>query len=523
MDRRPREAQNGGMESSSPGRERRWTWSLATALCVVFAAAQVQFLDDPYHWDSLYYVAASARDLYLHPGQLIPLGPWDNGHPPLFFWMLAAAWWAAGPTVTVSHLLMLAFSLSSLILLFLLARRLLGSRAGFLAALLMAANPIFFYHAGTVTGDIPLVTFTLAVMVAALSGRWGIAAASGCAMVLIRESALLFIPALAAAAWLVPRRGNRPGLAGPLLLTVVPGLALGAWFLIHQEITGWWIYSDRSREVKLSLGTIPYELYRRTGRPFLKDHGQWAATAVIAAAFLTDLVRRRLHARGREAWLLAGTGAAMILPIGVATALMSIFLPRYLLPVIPFFCALAGWALARAGRAMPVAAVAVMVPLLLAHEGEFHHGWESNRSYLRFLEVTQESARWLEESHPDARVMAEWPLWQAICDPMYGYVKRPLSVMIIGTRERFKGYCSPGSYSYVPRALAHTVGAADFDLLWLFTPRQLEAEYAHLASRIRLELVHKVEHGSRTQWFYRPVVDLPTAPMEARVPGGTLR
>ena len=63
--------------------ERGWSLALLVGLCVLFVAGQIQFLDDPYHWDSLYYVTASARDIYLNPGTLIPQGPWDNGHPPL--------------------------------------------------------------------------------------------------------------------------------------------------------------------------------------------------------------------------------------------------------------------------------------------------------------------------------------------------------------------------------------------------------------------------------------------------------
>jgi len=46
----------------------------------------------------------------------------------------------------------------------------------------------------------------------------------------------------------------------------------------------------------------------------------------------------------------------MVLPIGVATAVMSIFLPRYLLPILPILCILAGWAVARTGRLAPLAA-----------------------------------------------------------------------------------------------------------------------------------------------------------------------
>jgi 4-amino-4-deoxy-L-arabinose transferase-like glycosyltransferase len=498
------------MPTAPTRRETRWILALVGALLAVFTAAQLQFLDDPYHWDSLYYVTASARDLYLHPEQIVPQGPWDNGHPPLFFWLLAMAWRVAGPSVIVSHLLVLAFALATLAGQFLLARRLFGSRAAFLASLFLAASPIFFYQAGTITSDIPLAALTVAALLAAIGRRWALAAAAGCAMVLIRESALLFMPFLAAAAWLIPDRRERSGLAGlagPTLMVALPGAALGAWLLLHHDVAGWWVYVDDSRSVKQSLWELPYEIYRRTLRPFLRRHGMVAATvaALVALGAALPALRRpgRAGEESRSAWIMAATTAGMVIPIGITTAMMSIFLPRYILPILPVFFLLAGWAASRAGGAMPIVAILVMVPLIYAHEGPFLHGWESNRSFQRFIATTQESAQWLRTEHPDARVMAPWPLWQSICEPMYGYVDAPMQVLIIGTRERFEAYCSPGMYHFVPRVHATSVEAGDFDYLWLFTPRQLENEYAELASRVILDPVHEVHVGEHAQYIYR--------------------
>ncbi len=44
--------------------ERRWTLLRPGGLCALFVVAQLQFLDDAYHWDALYYVTASARDIF---------------------------------------------------------------------------------------------------------------------------------------------------------------------------------------------------------------------------------------------------------------------------------------------------------------------------------------------------------------------------------------------------------------------------------------------------------------------------
>ncbi len=524
--------------------EGRWSLALVGGLCGLFLAAQVPFLDDPYHWDALYYVTASARDIYLHPGQLVTLGPWDNGHPPLFFWILAAAWWIAGPHVAVSHLIVAGSAAAALVLLFLLGRRIFGPREGFLGALFLAVNPIFFYHSGTITGDLPLTALTLGALLAALRGRWLLATLAGCAMALTRESAVLFLPVIAGAAWLIgsPRKGAQEAiegapargasLRGMILFVAAPALALAAWFAAHQAAAGWWIYTDSSREVKLGaadvLRTLPYEIYLRSVRPFLKGHGQWAATLSITAALSAAALRRSRGSKGiaarigtlaagvrrgaeeRNAWLIAGTAAGLLLPIALTTALMAIFLPRYLLPALPLVSLLAGWAVARTGRLFPLAAAVVIAPLLLAHDGEFVTGWESNRAHLDFVEVTRLSAEWLEESHPDARVLAPWPLWQAICDPIYGYVREPRKVLVVATNAAFRGYCPPQSSEFVHRKQGHTLSSGDFDLVWVFTPDDLRHErLAAVSERMALRFVARFDSGPFHLLFFAPIRDDP--------------
>lgn len=482
--------------------------ALLALLCAAFIGAQARFFDDPYIWDGLYYIASSARAVYLYPAEVIPHGPWDNGHPPLLFWILAATWWLAGPHLWASHLVMLLFGLAALVLTFALGRSLFGPRAGLLAGIFLAVHPLFFYQTGTLSLDVPVAAFSLAALLAAVRGRWALAAAAACAMVLTRESAAVFLPALAAASVLLGKERGRARWAGPALLVLAPVLLLGCWYLFHQQVVGWWLYSDRSRAVKLGLSDLlwplPYEIYRRTLRPFLRDHGQWALMLLVAAGLGWEWLRRRERPLTREAWVLAGAWAGFLIPIGTIIALMSFYLPRYILPAVPLFCLLAGWSVSRAGRAGVVLAGLAILPLIVAHEGPPIPGWESNRGHLGVMELNRKASRWLEEHHPDARVLARWPLWQQLCDPVYGYVSEPITVVVIGNTERFKWYCPQGRYVRVPRSRAERFGADDFDLLWVSPNDAASKRYGWLEERIDLRVAGRVEHEGLQVFFYAP-------------------
>jgi hypothetical protein len=498
-----------------------------------FALAQLAFFDHPYIWDGLYYIAGSARDLYLHPGKLIPDGPWDNGHPALFFWTLAAAWLALGPHLWVSHSIMLGFGLATLYLTWKVGKALFGPRVALLGTLVLAVHPLFYYQTGTLSLDIPVAACCLAIFLSCRRHRWGLAILVGSAMVLTRETALIFLPAVVGAAWLLPEdESESTGLKGPLAVLVVPGLVLAAWYIFHHEVVGWWLYSDKSRDVKLTLRSLiwpfPYELYQRTLRPFLRFHGQAFATMLIVAALVFEWVRR-IRVKGekltREAWVLALASAGIILPMGLIITIMSFYLPRYFVPVLPFYCLLAGWAAGRTKFLAPLVTGGIIVFLLMAHEGTALPGYEDNRGTERFMILNQKGAGFVEANYPDATVYTRWPIWQALCDPIYGYVKKPISVVVIGNKPWFTEYCAPGRYRYISRHEQPRFGADDFDLLWVSRDDLNSGDYDWLRKQVDLVPAGSVTHEQLEILFFvpgplaedgeaEPVVEAPPGPEE---------
>jgi 4-amino-4-deoxy-L-arabinose transferase-like glycosyltransferase len=476
-------------------------WILVGLLFTGFAAAQTSYLNDPYFGDALYYVTSSARQLYLNPSQIVPDGPWDNGHPPLLFWTLAALWGLAGHHLWVSHLVILICALAALSLAWALGRSLFGPLAGFLSAILLALNPVFYYTSATINIDVPVTALTLLCLLLTLRGRWGAAAVAGSAMVLTRETSWAFLPVIAAAGvFFASREDQRLDWRGPAALVMVPALVLGVWLVVHYAEVGWWIYQDPSRTVKSAASDLVgseflYHFYSRSVRPFLRHHGQWAGSLLILIALGRELLRIRTRTVTRNAWMLAGIWAGLVLPLGAFSGLIETYLPRYHLAAIAIAAILAGWAASLLGRAGPLMAGMLSIILLTGHQEPWRAGWETSRDYTRVLELNRRGARYLEVNHPEARILSYWPFYQKLCDPFYGYVTRPMNVVVHHRTDEAAGFCAPGALEAI---IPERTTASDVDLL-LTVNGQIWSR-----ADLHWQEVGKVETAGRSLVFYAP-------------------
>jgi 4-amino-4-deoxy-L-arabinose transferase-like glycosyltransferase len=185
--------------------------ALPLVLFFVFVA-RVQFVNLE-HWPATFFDEGT----YISNAWAVPRGALSNytygyGHPPLG-WLLVSLWtWTSGLfgdgtySVFVGRQLMVAFSVVSCLLLYVLARRLGIGRIFAVAAVAMfALSPVALYYHRLVLIDNPAVMFALAAFVLALSPRrrlWVFAASGACfaASVLSKESMLILLPALLLAA-----------------------------------------------------------------------------------------------------------------------------------------------------------------------------------------------------------------------------------------------------------------------------------------------------------------------------------
>ena len=85
---------------------------------------------------------------------------------PLLHYLTAIAWRIGGESHIVARLIAMAFSLASVVLIFLLGRRWFGAPAGRAAAFLFAVSPTMVFFGRAFMSDTPMVTFLVAAVLA---------------------------------------------------------------------------------------------------------------------------------------------------------------------------------------------------------------------------------------------------------------------------------------------------------------------------------------------------------------------
>ena len=133
--------------------------------------------------------------------------------------------------------------------------------------------------------------------------------------------------------------------------------------------------------------------------------------------------------RGR-AWTIAALLAGA--QLAVVTLLGGAVLDRYLLPVLPILYA----AIAVAASAYPAAwrwtSHTALIAMLLGSwvwYPPYPFQYEDNLAMVDFVELQRSAADFVEINAPSRRIASAWPFTDAISNPDFGYVYRPLQAV----------------------------------------------------------------------------------------------
>jgi 4-amino-4-deoxy-L-arabinose transferase-like glycosyltransferase len=157
--------------------ERRPSFDLAVFLIVLLAIAfrfyrlDIPFIDG-HSWrqvtnaDITRHFALGSMNLFLPQVSWGGLNGVVGMEFPLLHYLTAIAWRMGGESQYVARLISVAFSVSSVVLIFLLGRRWFGAPAGRAAAFLMAVSPSMVFFGRAFMSDTPMVTFMVAAVLA---------------------------------------------------------------------------------------------------------------------------------------------------------------------------------------------------------------------------------------------------------------------------------------------------------------------------------------------------------------------
>ena len=402
-------------------------------LATVVVLCKLPTLDTPYYWDEMAWAGAAH---WLWETQLVRALPGASspttffGHPPGLHLILAAVWKLTGPSISIAHGVALAFALLGVWSTYLLGRTLYGSATGFLAALFLFLSPIYFAQSGMFLGDVPVAALGVLSANFAVRDRYRAYLVSATAMVLIKETGMAVVVAIAAYKCLLAD-SDRPTAMRRLLRYGAPLVASGLFMAWQKFMTGhfFWIFDFDVRLIDVGRALGWPKLVRVTQWLFVRQQ-RYVFTILMLLAFLTHR-----HCRRRTEWWFL---ALVVVASGYSFWFLY-FLPRYLLPVLPYIYLAGTRSLLtlvtrpylRWGAALSLLALAVWSLTTQPFEGNA----EFSPRYREVVKLHLAASEFIASELPGRRVATTWPHTVELTRPYVGYVRRPVPVVALAAAD----------------------------------------------------------------------------------------
>jgi hypothetical protein len=254
-----------------------------------------------------------------------------------------------------------------------------------------------------------------------LRNRYGPYLVCASYMVLVKETSIALVVALVIYLCLRARPLDRRGLVAALRYAAHLGV-IGAFVLLQTLTTGrlFFIYDVPTELFDLSLRSVWRQVLVVTEWIFVAQQRYVFTTLIVLDLALHGATRGR---RGRRLF------ALIVLLSGYSFAVLY-FLPRYILPVLPFFYIRAAAALTGLVRppvmktAVGIGTVGLMGCSLLVQG--FSGNGEYNLTYRDAVRLQKAMIDYVASEFPHARTLTVWPHTSQLHYAVLGYTRRPL-------------------------------------------------------------------------------------------------
>lgn len=346
------------------------------------------------------------------------------GHPPGLHFAAAVLFKVFGSSIVVAHALISCLGAIGIVATYLLVRAGHDVRMALLGALLLLLSPAWFSSAGVFLADLPVAALGALCAVFVLRSQLLPFLVTASCMVLIKETAVSLVIALAAFRLLTQRPVTRATLMDAVRYTA-PLLVFVAFIGWQKVATGKFFYIyDFETDALFDVGIADalQKAARITHWIFVAQF-RWLMTLAIALNLATSAEARR-----RPELLLF---ALVTVTSGYAFSVLF-YMPRYVLPVLPFLYSLGAislLALARTPvRQLTTGAVAMALTLWSLFRDPYRGHGEDNLQYLGIVRLHQAAASEVATRYADTRIVSAWPIAAELSDPLLGYVQAPLRV-----------------------------------------------------------------------------------------------
>lgn len=407
-------------------------------LLVVVFISKFGVLNTPYYWDEMGWVRSAhwlseVNLLRAIPGLHPPAAFW--GHPPALYLSLASLFKLFGDSIWLSHLLIICFSFLGVYFTYLLGSFLYGLTAGIFSALFLFFSGIYFAQSGMFLGDIPVATLGVMSVYFALRKKYIPYLLCAIYMVMVKETGAAVVFSLMIYLFLTGGYKSRQAFR-EVFKYGVPLLVIAAFFILQKFATGKFccIYPFEFHLFELRAESAVRQASAITEWLFFYQH-RYVFTLSIALNLILNKA-----SRNRKELLLF----LLIVIFSGYTFSFIYFLPRYLLPVLPFFYMAGAWSLTeliKSKKLQTAAGIAIAAALIYHLSDPVMRGNnEVNMKYLDAVKTHKTMCEYIEEEFPGARVLTVFPHTEQLLRPYLGYVNRPLKTTQFKKEKNFGGF-----------------------------------------------------------------------------------
>jgi hypothetical protein len=397
----------------------------ATVLAVLGAvvlAAKWPVLSTPYHWDETVWIHF-AQDLARGPlWRALPglHAPTEfGGRPPGLFLGMAVLFDWFCPSIRIAHLYIAAFATLGVYFAYRLGDLLYGTMAGVLAAAFLFTDSVYFAQSAMFLADLPTAALGAGCVYYALAGKYGRYFACAVGVVLLKETALALVAAVAIHRALVEERGGLADRMRAAFRWSAPALCIAPYYFAQKVTTGrFFVNFDIDFPMFDPDPAHAAAQARLVSRWLFVEQGRWILAALVTVHLAVDR-------RARRSELLLFASLAVL--AGYSYSFLY-FLPRYLLPVAPYLCVAAAGALVGLARTHGVRlAVGAAIVALAIHrraDGPRAGTREWSMGYLAVVRTYVATCAFVDSELGAARIAAPWPMAAYLREPALGCGRR---------------------------------------------------------------------------------------------------
>lgn len=397
-------------------------------ITLIVFLTKANIINLPYHWDELgafmrpaYWLANSGLINFIpgfHPPEMF------FGHPPALYLSFATVLRIFGESPAVAHAFLLMIVSVGLWYTYLLGAYLHSEIAGLIAVSLLFLSPLFFAQSGMVTCDIVLATLSVMSVYHALRGQYARYLVAATIMLLVKESSIAVVVSVLAYLFIVDSANRKARMIFKYALPTIPFVL----FFIAQKITtgtflpnayfndhAFAVY-DLEMIINKAIAVLWWTLY---------DQYRFLLVALIVLNFL--IYRKRAI---KKEYLLF-----FFLFVSFCTAFTFIyFLPRYNLPILPFFYIMASISLVTLVRSKLVASavasliIAIFATNLYNADGRCTSG-ENTMHYVNIVKSHKMAADFISENYSDKIALVTFPMTVELTNHKFGYVKKNIRIV----------------------------------------------------------------------------------------------